>query len=77
MISIFKSKVKCSMPWQSSKVLRPHGPSALNSFSMKSKLISPLESTERDEQRTAVNKHEKRAPGGQNGAAPSQLCNGM
>lgn len=48
------------MPWQSSKVLRPHGPSTLNSFSMKSKLISPLESTERDEQRTAVNM--KRGP---------------
>lgn len=75
-ISIFKSKVKCSIPWQWSKVWRPHGPSALNSFSAKSKLI-PLESSESDELRTAVNKQEKRAPGGQNGPSPSQLRNGM
>lgn len=70
MISALKSEMRGSMPWQQSKVWRPHRPSALNSFYVKSKFILRFWKPWRRLTETAVDKPEKEAPPGREEAPP-------
>lgn len=77
MFSIFKSKVKCSVLWQSSKAWKPHGPPGLNSFSIESKLIFCFWKLWTWLAETAESRNKEEASGGQKEASPSQSSNGM